>query len=474
MLLESVAQALHNFTHSAAVDHLLYHYHAPHADPRDALTHGLTTTFHAADADPTGVDGPSVDDTVAQQSNGLLENSLPTTKPMVRMDLMNNNNSQYYGDFMIGTPPRPFTAVMDTGSSVIWVPGSACKSRICMEGGHNLFDGSKSTTYEPPKDLVDTTTPIHYGTGAVHYQIAKDTITFCDSKVNGNCLSTSKHALKIPKQPLGVTLNQSDEPFKWLPFDGILGLAPSTNPSSVLHLLKKSKQLKNMVMGAYLSEDTHRVGSLSFGGIEPQYIAKGHPLYWHATTSPGEWQVDLQDIEVDGKPLHLCDHFRGGTCPAVVDTGSSLLSAPSDAARQITSLLKVDRKCNNLAKLPTINVVVRSGDDVVRYPLEPKDYVLQTANDTTYDRECELGIGAMDVPGKKFVLGDTFLRRYYSIYDDDKASIGFVRSVHAGETVPPPKALSDAAMEKVRVAASGVFSVFAFLFPPIRHENEFL
>ncbi len=36
--------------------------------------------------------------------------------PDVRVDLLNNNNSQYYGDFFLGTPPRPFTGIMDTGS----------------------------------------------------------------------------------------------------------------------------------------------------------------------------------------------------------------------------------------------------------------------------------------------------------------------------------------------------------------------
>ena len=39
----------------------------------------------------------------------------------------------------------------------------------------------------------------------------------------------------------------------------------------------------------------------------------------------------------------------------------------------------------------------------------------------------------MDIPGKKWILGNTFLRRYYSIYDDDNKRIGLVRSLHAGE-----------------------------------------
>jgi len=459
-----------------------------HHDDHDAMMHHVATGFAKADhthGDHThgdgaedskhdvGVKAAGKEDvqaaTTPEEKIGLFDNPLPNDKPEVRVDLLNNNNSQYYGDFMLGTPPKPFTAVLDTGSGVIWVPGIKCKSHICQEGGHNLFDGAKSSTYKAPEETRDETTPIQYGTGSVHYQLGNDTLRFCDSKLNANCRNLDRKALTIPHQPFGITIHQSSEPFKWLPFDGILGLAPSENPASVLHFLKKSGALKKMVMGAYLSEDTHRVGSLSLGGIEPQYIAKGHPLYWHQSTAPGEWQVDLKDIEVDGKPLHLCDKRPGGICPAVVDTGSSLLSGPSDAVDKITKLINVDKKCKNLNKMPGVDVVVKSGGNLVRYPLQPKDYVLQTINDTTDDRDCELGIGPMNVPGNKFVIGDTFLRRYYSIYDDDRNAIGFVRSVHAGETTPPAQPLSDAEMEKTRIAASSMslFSSFISWFPQL-------
>ena len=63
-------------------------------------------------------------------------------------------------------------------------------------------------------------------------------------------------------------------------------------------------------------------------------------------------------------------------------------------------------------------------------------------NETTDDVDCELGFGSMDVPGGKWVIGNTFLRRYYSVYDDDHHRSGLVRSVHQGEVeIPEPKSL---------------------------------
>merc|ERR1711920_532575 len=52
---------------------------------------------------------------------------------------------------------------------------------------------------------------------------------------------------------------------------------------------------------------------------------------------------------------------------------------------------------------------------------------------------CDPGVGVMDTAGKKWVIGDTFLRRYYSIFDDDRGMVGFVRSLHPDEAIPMPR-----------------------------------
>lgn len=67
----------------------------------------------------------------------------------------------YFGDVNIGTPPQTFLIQVDTGSSDLWVPSTACSSSACS--GHSLYDSSASSTY------VHNGSPftINYGGGSV-------------------------------------------------------------------------------------------------------------------------------------------------------------------------------------------------------------------------------------------------------------------------------------------------------------------
>jgi len=285
----------------------------------------------------------------------------------------------------------------------------------------------------------------------------RDTLTFCDSHADPGCHGVKAKRLKVPSQPFGMSTNQTDYPFRILPFDGILGLAPSASTGSVMHALKKANALARNLFGVYLSEDTHRSGSISFGGIERAHIAPKSPLTWHKIQNDQEWTLAMKDILVDGKPLHICDDRPDGTCPAVVDTGSSLITGPTGEVEKLLGKVRLKDDCSNLGKLPNVSIRLADKDGVLTdYPLTPQEYTLKSLDEVPqtgnaeYLKEfpvlggagdavpevrprCDPGLGVMDVPGRKWVIGDTFLRRYYSIYDDDRGLVGFAKSVHPDE-----------------------------------------
>jgi hypothetical protein len=72
---------------------------------------------------------------------------------------------------MIGTPPQPFTLLLDTGSSSTWVPIYGC-GRYCGFPKNSLRP-SNSSTFKSDNVLFS----IRYGEGFSRGTYAKDTIS---------------------------------------------------------------------------------------------------------------------------------------------------------------------------------------------------------------------------------------------------------------------------------------------------------
>ena len=89
---------------------------------------------------------------------------------------------------------------------------------------------------------------------------------------------------------------------------------------------------------------------------------------------------------------------------------------------QITDGIEVAEDCSNLNTLPTITFTF----DTTDYVLEAKDYVLEV--DDAGDKACILAIMGQDFPEgfNYFILGDSFMRKYYSYFDKNNNRVGFV------------------------------------------------
>ncbi|XP_026190971.1 phytepsin-like [Cyclospora cayetanensis] len=354
--------------------------------------------------------------------------SVGSSGMLARQELLNYHNSQYFGEIKIGTPGRRFVVVFDTGSSNLWVPAAGCDRGGCVP--HEKFDAQYSSTFSPMQSATGDPAVafIQYGTGACILQMGRDVV-----EIGG---------IKVPNQAIGLAVEESTHPFADLPFDGLVGLGfpdltqedglpPSALP--IVDQMVKEKVLDRNVFSVYMSEDIDKPGEISFGAADPKYTFTGHTPKWFPVISLDYWEIGLHGIKINGKSFGVCEKHG---CHAAVDTGSSLVTGPTSVINPLIQALDVGDDCSNIESLPTLTFVLKDVyGRLVNFTLEPRDYIVEEIDSKSHPSSCAAGFMAMDVPaprGPLFVLGNSFIRKYYTIFDRDHMMVGFMRANHEG------------------------------------------
>jgi len=201
-------------------------------------------------------------------------------------------------------------------------------------------------------------------------------------------------------------------------FDGILGMAFQNISADYTPTVFMNMIAQNLVptpsFSFFLSAGPGQNGStLVLGGIDPQfnttafnYVPLINDTYWI--------------VEMDRLGLGNNDYSRPNMA-AIIDTGTSVIVGPTDWFLEVTANLPLKLDCNNTSSYPDF-VVTLGG---VEYTIPPSYYIL-TVNTT-----CLLGLRGMDLPpyfGNTIILGDVFIRRYYTHFDFGGQQVGFAMS----------------------------------------------
>jgi hypothetical protein len=298
-------------------------------------------------------------------------------------------NAQYYVEVSVGTPHQTFRVVPDTGSSNLWVPSSRCTAIACLL--HTRYNHNKSSTYSADGRTVS----ISYGSGAVSGIASKDNVTI------GSLNARLTFAEMTTEESLS---------FIAASFDGILGLAFKNisvdQIDPVLQVYYDEGLIDQYVVSFKLGRKQGEDGVMTIGGWDASLFTGD--IHWFPVSKTLWWYFDLDDILLNGQSVGFCKTTANGKCAGVLDTGTSLIAGPPKYMNQILSHISVRIDCRNLANNPNITFVI----DGKNYPLTPQEYVIEILG------ECICGLQAIELKNYEFfLLGDVFLRKYYSIYD---------------------------------------------------------
>merc|ERR550519_1081323 len=329
-------------------------------------------------------------------------------------DLHNYMDAQYYGPIELGTPGQMFNVIFDTGSSNTWVPSATCPIWEVACRLHHRYDSTKSSTYK----ANGTKFEIHYGSGSMSGFLSTDTCC-----IAGVCATDQTFAEATHEPGLAFIAAR---------FDGILGMGfPALAVLGVTPPFNTmvDQGLVDPVFSFWLSRDPEAAvgGEIFLGGSDPAWY-EGKMTYI-PVDEEGYWRITMDGMVMDGETVG-CD----GGCPAIVDTGSSLLVGPSAQTNAINRLIggvelipgtgQYFMDCREIDNLPNIDFMLGG----MPFTLTGRDYVLEISQGG--QTQCISGFMGLDLPmGDWWILGDVFIGKFYSEFDMGNSRVGFAQAV---------------------------------------------
>jgi saccharopepsin len=163
-------------------------------------------------------------------------------------------------------------------------------------------------------------------------------------------------------------------------------------------------------------------GEISFGGYNQERFVGN--ITWVPLFKRGYWELPLTGFFFRETEMKIV----GRT--AAIDTGSSLIIVPTVDAMLINDMIGANGygsgirsiDCNVADRLS--NLVFKFGS--YQFSLPANAYILRI------DGQCVssfIGADIVDNP-KLWIIGDSFLRYYYSIYDIENERVGFAQSIN--------------------------------------------
>ncbi|KAI4158923.1 MAG: hypothetical protein LQ342_007020 [Letrouitia transgressa] len=347
-----------------------------------------------------------------------LRRRAPVSQPL------DNEGTLYFANISLGTPAQEVRLHIDTGSSDLWcnAPSSAiCQFRnlgLCSDAG--TYDANSSSSYE----FVSSNFNISYADGSgASGDYATDTVRIGREELTGlqfgiGYVSSSTEGVL----GVGYTSNEAQANYN--------GARPYSN---LPQLMVDRGVIQSNAYSLWLDDLESSTGSILFGGVDTD------KFFGSLQTLPiqpvfdqfAEFFITLSGVGLSGQNGQS---FQNGVPVAVLlDSGSSLTYLPSELVEDIYDALNVrysrrqqvgivdcglaDEATTLDFMFTSINISVPMSELVIP-PKEVTDGSRSNGNtDTSRDGEslCLFGIAPSD--GTTSVLGDTWLRSAYVVYD---------------------------------------------------------
>ncbi|KAJ3002105.1 Vacuolar protease A, partial [Thoreauomyces humboldtii] len=344
---------------------------------------------------------------------------------------LSQNNGGYYAEVQLGTPPQTLKVLLDTGSSDFWIYASQN-----VTTGDKLYHPYASTTNVD----VHKNTSISYADGSTAtYEWQSDVVVF-----GGKTVRTHIAAAFLDLNP-GVTEATMSPP-------GLLGLAfpeiQTANFTTPVQQMAIDGVIPRNMYALYMGDERNSTdGEITLGGYNQDRFVQGD-LAWNPTFPGTERNVTgwrWFTINVDGYSLGTDVHNTTRTVDGVkgdseyvLDSGTSFLSLPTALVSHLVAATNATLTSTSLVNGGyAVDCSHRTSAPDLSFTVGGKDYTFESHEWIGYDpRQVEVGgtdcflevYDGGDGSVYPYILGGTFMRKFYSIYDFDGLRTGLARA----------------------------------------------
>lgn len=232
--------------------------------------------------------------------------------------------------------------------------------------------------------------------------------------------------ITIKKQDFAEATAEPGLAFAFGRFDGILGLGyDSISVNKIVppfYNMLDQGLLDDPVFSFYLGDTNNGeddTAEAMFGGINKDHYTGKMTMI--PLRRKAYWEVELDAITFGDATAEL------DNTGVILDTGTSLIALPSTLAELLNKEIGAKKgyngqytiECDKRDELPDLTFTLTG----YNFTIGPYDYILEVQG------SCISSFMGMDFPGGPLaILGDAFLRKWYSVYDLGKNAVGLAKS----------------------------------------------
>ncbi|EQK98943.1 secreted aspartic proteinase [Ophiocordyceps sinensis CO18] len=315
-----------------------------------------------------------------------------TNGPVLNQALQARSDVAYYTTLMFGNPQQAIQVLVDTGSSELWInpdcatSGPASEQAFCLgQVGKYRANNSRTSSTRGEKGRI------RYGSGAVNFTYFTDDVGLPNSR-----------AMKKVKYGVATTSTGVSS--------GILGIMAGSNVTTkynnFIDELKIQGLTRSKSYSVALGLKGEGKGSIIFGGVDSsKWVGKlrAQPIIPPRKSPdrvPRFW-VQLKSISHSAAGSRSRRRLRNSTMAVILDTGSTLSILP-----------------------PSLAFIVII--PIFAYIRVPYREMIRQSN-----AGCYLGVMESD---SLALLGDTFLRSAYAVFDIDGNKVLLAQYANCGES----------------------------------------